>query len=78
MAFSKDEAWGIIGQLEGLRDNVKRGQNALRAIIEGRFGMSGEPGILDINAMRVALSDAENINDRLGAEIQDPDGAFGS
>lgn len=70
MALSKDEARGIIGQLEVEKQAIQAGQEALVDFVGGRR--------VDINAIsRLRAVDVSVINQRLADEQADPDGIFG-
>lgn len=78
MALSKDEALGIIGQIEVLKHNINRGEKALIAFVEERMGQPGEPGLSDLIVFGIAVQNAVLVSERLVSEVNDPDGAFGT
>ena len=70
--LSKDEAYGLLGQIATGYHQVER---ALVAWVDDRFGDAHEPAL---NDLLQGLDRLENAKLRLQAEASDPDGAFGA
>jgi len=71
--FSPDEAYGLIGQIEAVRQGLARGQSTLAAHAVGASINSQ-----DLNAFANAVQAAPALMLRLQLELVDPNSAFGT